>query len=73
MKGLQEQFLNSLRKALIPATFFLVNGFQMKGLVRAFDDFTIVVESNGCRQLVFKHAVSTIASSRPVELPVDAD
>lgn len=71
MKGLQEQFLNSLRKASIPATFYLVNGFQMKGLVRAFDDYTVVVECNGCRQLVFKHAVSTIAPHRPVELPAE--
>lgn len=68
MKGLQEQFLNSLRRAAIPATFYLINGFQMKGTVAAFDDYTLLIDSaNGC-QMVFKHAVSTILPHRRVEL-----
>lgn len=71
MKGLQEQFLNGMRRSGIPATFYLINGFQMKGVLRAFDDYTMLVDSSvGC-QMVFKHAISTIQPFRQVELNTD--
>ena len=66
--GLQEQFLNAIRKQSIPAAFYLVNGFLMKGVLKAFDDYTLVLESDGAQKLVFKHAVSTIIPSQTVDL-----
>jgi len=66
--GLQEMYLNVLRKEAIPATFFLINGFQMKGVITAFDPYTLVLESNGAQELVYKHALSTIIPVRPVDL-----
>lgn len=66
--GLQEQYLNAMRKQRLPATFFLVNGFQLKGIVKAFDSYTLVVESNGAQELIFKHAVSTIIPNKPLDL-----
>ncbi len=52
----------------IPITIYLVNGFQLKGVVRGFDNFTIVLESDNKQQLVYKHAVSTIAPSKTVNI-----
>lgn len=66
--GLQETFLNALRKDAIPATFFLVNGFQMKGIVKAFDPYTLIIESNGAQEMIYKHALSTIIPIKPVDL-----
>lgn len=68
MKGLQEQFLDSMRRSGMPATFYLINGFQMKGVLKAFDDYTMLVDSHAGCQMVFKHAVSTIQPLRQVEL-----
>ena len=68
MKGLQEQFLNSMCRSGIPATFYLVNGFQMKGVLKAFDDYTMLVDSSGGCQMVFKHAISTIQPLRQLDL-----
>lgn len=69
-QGLQELFLNAIRKQGVPATFYLVNGFLMKGVLRAFDDYTLVLESDGAQKLVFKHAVSTIIPCRSIDLSV---
>lgn len=66
--GLQERFLNAMRSEQIPATFFLVNGFQLKGLVKAFDSYTLVVQCGAAQELIFKHAISTIIPLRPLEL-----
>ena len=66
--GLQEAYLNAMRKEKIPATFFLVNGFQMKGIVEAFDSFTIIIESGKDQEMVFKHAISTIIPMTPLKL-----
>ena len=57
---LQETILNTLRKNRTPATVFLTNGFQIKGTVRSYDDFTVLLESDKTQQLVYKHAISTI-------------
>jgi host factor-I protein len=65
---LQDLFLNQMRKENIPATFYLVNGFQLKGMVRGFDNFIIVLDSEGRQQMIYKHAVSTISPMRPVNL-----
>jgi host factor-I protein len=66
--NLQDSFLNQIRKDNIPVTIYLVNGFQLKGLVRGFDNFTVVLDSDGKQQLVYKHAVSTITPFRTVNL-----
>ncbi len=59
--NLQDSFLNHVRKENLSVTIYLVNGFQLRGLVRGFDNFTIIIENDGKQQLVYKHAVSTIS------------
>jgi len=66
--NLQDTFLNQVRKESIPLTIYLVNGFQLRGLVKGFDNFTVVLENEGKQQLVYKHAISTITPSRTVSL-----
>lgn len=64
--NLQDVFLNQVRKEHINITIFLVNGFQLKGLVKGFDNYTIVLDSEGKQQLVYKHAVSTIIPMKQI-------
>ncbi|MDD4169521.1 MAG: RNA chaperone Hfq [Desulfotomaculaceae bacterium] len=64
--NLQDAFLNQCRKENIPVTIFLVNGFQLKGLVRGFDNFTVIMESDSKQKMVYKHAISTIEPLKPV-------
>ncbi len=59
--NLQDTFLNQLRKENVPVVIYLVNGFQIRGLVRGFDNFSVIIENDGKQQLVYKHAVSTIS------------
>lgn len=66
--NLQDVFLNSARKDKIPVTIFLKNGFQFKGVVRGFDAFTIILDSDGKQSLVYKHAISTIAPLKAITL-----
>ena len=70
-QNLQDQFLNQLRKEKSVVTMFLMNGFQMRGIVRGFDGFTVVLESEGRQQLIYKHAISTIVSPKPLNLDAD--
>lgn len=58
--NLQENLLNKLRKDKIVVTVFLTNGFQLKGLVRGFDNFIVLVETDDKQQIIYKHAISTI-------------
>lgn len=64
--NLQDSFLNQVRKEKMPVTIFLVNGFQIKGIVRGFDNFTVIVELEQKQQLVYKHAISTVAPVKPI-------
>lgn len=66
--NIQDTFLNQLRKENIPVTVFLTNGFQIRGLIKAFDNFTIVIDSDGRQQMVYKHAISTYQPQRNVSL-----
>lgn len=59
--NLQDSFLNQVRKENIPVIIYLVNGVQLRGVVKGFDNFTIVLEYEGRQSMVYKHAVSTIA------------
>ena len=67
-QNLQDAFLNQLRREKVSLTVFLVNGFQMHGVIRAYDGFTVVLDSDGKQQLIYKHAISTIIPPKPVEL-----
>ena len=66
--NLQDMFLNQIRKDGTPVTIFLLNGFQIKGFVRGFDNFTVVMDSDNKQQLIYKHAISTIIPLRTVNL-----
>ena len=67
-KNLQDAFLNRARAGRVPVTLFLMNGFQLRGVLRAFDSYTVVIDSDGKQQLIYKHAISTIAPVRPIAL-----
>ena len=67
-QNLQDTFLNQARKENMLATIFLVNGYQIKGVIRSFDNFTILLDVDGKQQLVYKHAVSTIIPIRNISL-----
>ncbi len=64
--NLQDVFLNSVRKDRTTIVLYLVNGFQIKGQVKGFDNYTVVIDSDGKQQLVYKHAISTIMPFVPV-------
>ena len=64
--NLQDVFLNQVRKENTQITIFLVNGFQLRGTVRGFDNYTIVLDSEGKQQMIYKHAISTIIPVKPV-------
>ncbi len=66
--NLQDSFLNQVRKENVPVVMYLLNGFQIRGLVRGFDNFTVIVEQDGKQQLIYKHAVSTISPLSPIEI-----
>lgn len=62
--NLQDSFLNQMRKENKAVSIHLLNGFQMKGYVRGFDNFTVVLEITGKQHLIYKHAISTIAATK---------
>lgn len=66
--NLQDVFLNAARKEKIPVTLYLTNGFQFRGIVKGFDSYTVVLDSEGRQNLIYKHAISTVTPSRPVAL-----
>ena len=66
--NLQDRMLAALRQQSQNTTFFLMNGFQMRGTITGYDPFVVVLDSDGRQQVIYKHAISTIAPIRPVEL-----
>ncbi len=66
--NLQEIFLTQVRRERRMVTMFLMNGFQMRGVVTGFDAFTVILNSDGKQQVVYKHAISTIVPERPVPM-----
>ncbi len=66
--NLQDAFLNRIRKENILVTIFLLNGFQIKGLIKGFDNFTVLVDSENRQQMVYKHAISTITPMQNVNI-----
>lgn len=67
-QNLQDVFLNHIRKDKIPVIVFLVNGVKLQGIVNWFDNFSVLLRRDGHIQLVYKHAISTIMPSQPVNL-----
>ena len=70
-QNLQDIFLNQVRRDRTVVTMFLMNGFQMHGTVRGFDGFTVILDSDGKQQLIYKHAISTIVPPKALELELD--
>ena len=70
-QNLQDLFLNQARRDRSVITMFLMNGFQLHGIVRGFDSFTVVLESDGKQQLIYKHAISTGVPPKPIALDAE--
>lgn len=68
----QDMFLSAASRGRTPVTVFLMNGFQMKGIIRGFDSFVVMVESEGRQQMIYKHAISTITPPKTLELDGEA-
>ena len=66
--NLQDLFLLRARQDRVLVTLFLMNGFQMRGTITGYDPFVVVLDRDGRQQVIYKHAISTIAPIRPVEL-----
>ena len=71
--NLQDLGLLGIRQDRLPVTLFLMNGFQMRGIVTGYDPFVVVLDSDGRQQVIYKHAISTIAPARNVTLWEDAE
>jgi len=70
-QNLQDTFLNQVRRDKVVVIMFFMNGFQLHGTVRSFDGFTVILDTDGKQQLIYKHAISTIVPPRPIELESD--
>ena len=73
MINLQDAFLNAIRKDRVPVTVYLLSGYQMRGTVRGFDNFVIMLDCEGKQSMVYKHAVSTITPTRHINLAQEED
>jgi len=67
-QNVQDVFLNHIRKQKTPVTVFLVNGVKLQGIVTWFDNFSVLLRRDGHTQLVYKHAISTVMPSVPIQL-----
>ncbi len=67
-QNVQDVFLNHIRKQKTPVTIFLVNGVKLQGIVTWFDNFSVLLRRDGHTQLVYKHAISTVMPSVPIQL-----
>lgn len=68
VNNLQDMFLNGLRRAKTPVTMFLVKGVKLQGIITWFDNFSVLLRRDGQAQLIYKHAISTIMPSQPIDL-----
>jgi host factor-I protein len=73
LQNLQDQFLNQARRERMLVTMFLMNGFQLRGIVRGFDAFVVIVDSDGKQQMIYKHAISTVVPARSLALGEEPD
>ena len=65
--NLQEAILKECRKDKVPVTLFLMNGFQLRGMITGFDSFVVVLVTDGRQQMIYKHAISTLAPIKPLK------
>ena len=65
--NLQEAILREVRAERTPVTLFLMNGFQLRGIITGFDSFVVVLVSEGKQQMIYKHAISTLAPMKPLK------
>ena len=65
--NLQDAILKEVRREKIPLTLFLMNGFQLRGIVTGFDSFVVVLVAEGKQMMIYKHAISTLAPIRPLK------
>ena len=70
--NLQEAILKECRKEKVPVTLVLMNGFQLRGIVTGYDSFVVVLVSDGKQQMIYKHAISTLAPIRPLKAATPA-
>ena len=66
INNLQEAILQEVRRDRVPVTLFLMNGFQLRGIITGFDSFVVVLVSDGKQQMIYKHAISTLAPMKPL-------
>ena len=69
--NLQDMFLLRAKRERVPVTLFLMNGFQMRGTITGYDAFVVILDSEGRQQVIYKHAISTIAPLHNVELSAE--
>ena len=65
--NLQDAILNEVRREKVPVTLFLMNGFQLRGIITGFDSFVVVLVTDGKQQMIYKHAISTLAPMKPLK------
>jgi host factor-I protein len=71
--NIQDLLLNQARKESVPVTVFLTSGFQMKGTIKGFDNYVIMLDSDGKQQMIYKHAVSTIAPFKTIKINLQGE
>lgn len=70
--ALQDSILKEVRRDRIPVTLFLMNGFQLRGTIAGYDSFVVVLVSDGKQQMIYKHAISTLAPMKPIKAAAPA-
>ena len=65
--NLQDAILKECRREKVPVTLFLMNGFQLRGIITGFDSFVVVLVSDGKQQMIYKHAISTLVPMKPMK------
>ena len=73
LQNLQDLFLNQARRERMLVTLFLMNGFQLRGIIRGFDAFVVIVDSDGKQQMIYKHAISTVVPARSLAFTEETD
>ncbi len=65
--NLQDAILSEVRRDRVPVTLFLMNGFQLRGVITGFDSFVVVLVTDGKQQMIYKHAISTLVPMKPLK------
>ena len=65
--NLQDAILKEVRRDRVPVTLFLMNGFQLRGVITGYDSFVVVLVTDGRQQMIYKHAISTLVPMKPLK------